>query len=115
MAPHPEDTNLPTLDHQVRITCHDEGSEWALYETAQKFCKDGRCRVRNRPLAEKKKPGEEAVDAAIRGVSEELGSVLTADQLASISIRKDDIQQVTASSSSVSINLFPPCSSSPVN
>lgn len=50
--------------------------------------------MRNRPLAEKKKPGEEAVEAAIRGVSEELGSVLTVDQLATISIKKDDIQQV---------------------
>lgn len=43
---------------QVRLTCKDQEGTWALFETKQKLYRDGRVRPRNRPLAEKKRPGE---------------------------------------------------------
>eukprot|EP00961_Rhodomonas_salina_P152981 2059307-Rhodomonas_salina.1 len=43
---------------QVRILDEDDKGLWQLYETQQKFCRDGRTRPRNKPLAEKKRPRE---------------------------------------------------------
>ncbi|KAJ1476548.1 hypothetical protein T484DRAFT_3087366 [Baffinella frigidus] len=63
---------------KVRVLDTDAQGTWQLYETKQKFCRDGRTRPRNRPLAEKVRPGEEPVATARRGVLEELGSVLGA-------------------------------------
>jgi len=78
---------------KVRITCEDSEGVWALYETKQKFCRDGRVRDRNRPLAEKKRPDEEPAAAALRGVVEELGSVMSRDQLEGAVASLDDIEQ----------------------
>jgi hypothetical protein len=49
---------------QVRLTCQDTEGPWALYETKQKLLRDGRTRSRNRPLAEKKRPGEQVTSVA---------------------------------------------------
>ena len=63
---------------KVRILdANDEGT-WQLYETKQTLCRDGRTRPRNRPLAEKLRPGEEVEACCRRGVLEELGSLVGA-------------------------------------
>jgi len=61
---------------KVRILDISEEGTWQLYETKQTLCRDGRTRPRNRPLAEKLRPKEKVEDCCVRGVREELGSLV---------------------------------------
>jgi hypothetical protein len=59
-----------------------------LHEAQQMF-KDGRSRKRDIPLSEKMLPGEDARTAAIRGIREELGSLVTSDMQIHAQARSD--------------------------
>lgn len=60
-------TELPQTNNKTRVELQ------TLVEVAQSF-DDGRRRVRNLPLSEKLKPGEDPCVAAERGIREELGN-----------------------------------------
>jgi len=74
---------------KVRILDSNEQGTWQLYETKQTLCRDGRTRPRNRPLAEKLRPGERVEDCCVRGVREELGSLVGNSN---VSIREGTLQ-----------------------
>mmetsp|Transcript_58695 Transcript_58695/g.138328 ORF Transcript_58695/g.138328 Transcript_58695/m.138328 type:complete len:490 (+) Transcript_58695:242-1711(+) len=76
---------------KVRILDEDDKGLWQLYETQQKFCRDGRTRPRNKPLAEKKRPRETPEETAVRGVLEELGSVL--EHGCAIDVNRDSLEE----------------------
>lgn len=75
---------------KVRILDASADGTWQLYETKQTLCRDGRTRPRNRPLAEKLRPGEAVEDCCVRGVREELGSLVGTKSR--ISIREGSMQ-----------------------
>lgn len=76
---------------KVRILDNSEDGTYQLYETKQTLCRDGRTRPRNRPLAEKLRPGEKVEECCVRGVREELGSLV--GLTSHVTIREGSMQQ----------------------
>ena len=70
-----------------------------LHEVAQTFS-DGRVRERRIPLSEKILPQESAVQAAHRGICEELGAILLPDP--NISVQADSLSVTTSIEESIS-------------
>ncbi|XP_050877440.1 uncharacterized protein LOC127081198 [Lathyrus oleraceus] len=70
-----EDSNPPIRTVQV-VTVRVIGKDGKVLVESHQELSDGRVRERGRPLSEKMKPNEEPEMAAVRGIKEELGSVI---------------------------------------
>ncbi|CAJ2641837.1 hypothetical protein L195_g015704 [Trifolium pratense] len=77
------ETSLADSDPPVRtvqvVTVRVIGKDGKILVESHQELSDGEVRERGRPLSEKMKPNEEPESAAVRGIKEELGSVIGAE------------------------------------
>ncbi|KAL5731425.1 hypothetical protein ACHQM5_004153 [Ranunculus cassubicifolius] len=103
------DSILPVRTVHVVIVCILNKNGERLVEAYQEMS-DGTIRERFRPLSEKMKPGESVEVAAVRGVKEELGSILGEDVESVVKIVEGSyVEKVEEKESSMSYPGLPGC------